>query len=74
MSDGFDTNLLSQVTALDRKLSIAKDRVSLFRKPKHDEHKRQNNPPKERLPGDSGGQSGNRGSPGAGEEGIDITI
>jgi hypothetical protein len=74
MSDGFDTNLLSQVTALDRKMSIGKERVSLFQKPKHDEHKKGNDPSQEKPGGDAGGQSGNRSSPGHDEGKIDITI
>jgi hypothetical protein len=74
MSDAFDTNLLSQVTALDRKLSISKERVSLFRKSKHDEQKKHHQPPKEELPAAPGEQGGNRGSPGGGEGKIDITI
>ena len=74
MSDGFDTNLLSQVTALDRKLSISKERVSLFRKPKGDHHKKEDDSRKETPPDDTAAHSGNRGSPGGEEGKIDITI
>jgi hypothetical protein len=43
MSDTFDTNLLSQVKALDRKLSISKEFIGPGRKQKQDEHKKGNN-------------------------------
>jgi hypothetical protein len=74
MSDGFDTNLLSQITAVSGKQSISKERVSLFRKPKHDDHRRHNNPQKETPPDDTEARSGSRGSPGGEEGKIDITI
>jgi hypothetical protein len=74
MSDAFDTNLLSQVTALDRKLSINKERMNLTRNPKHHEHKKGGNSPPEGQPAgmasraESAGTA--RGDPGK----IDITI
>ena len=40
MSDTFDTNLLSQVKALDRKLSISKEFIGPGRKHKQNEHKK----------------------------------
>ncbi|MBA4416627.1 MAG: hypothetical protein C0392_01760 [Syntrophus sp. (in: bacteria)] len=42
MSDTFDTNLLSQVKALDRKLSISKEFMSPGKKHKQGEHKKGN--------------------------------
>jgi hypothetical protein len=43
MSDTFDTNLLSQVKPLDRKLSISKEFVGTIRKQKQGDHRKGNN-------------------------------
>ncbi len=42
MSDSFDSNLLSQVNPLDRKLSISKEFVGTVRKQKRDEQRKGN--------------------------------
>jgi hypothetical protein len=41
MSDTFDTNLLSQIKPLDRKLSISKEFVRDERKQRRDDHGKQ---------------------------------
>ncbi len=74
MSEAFDTNLLSQITALDRKLSIGKERVNLFTKPRHNDHRRQKSPSKDTPPGDTDGKNDTGGSPGGGEGKINIVI
>ena len=75
MSDGFDTNLLSQVTALDKKLSISKERINLAnRKGKHEDHRRNGKEEQQETTGGLRGQADRpgtaRGDPGR----IDITI
>jgi len=57
MSDGFGTNLLSQVTALDRKLSISRDRENLNRNAKHYEQRKHAGTSAAESPGASPGDS-----------------
>ena len=74
MSDGFGANLLSQVTALDRKLSIARDRENLNRNAKHYEHRKHAGSSGAASPGDSPGDAGTGHPAGDGPGKIDITI
>lgn len=74
MSDGFGASLLSQVTALDRKLSIARDRENLPRNTKHDEHRRHADYSAGESPGDQPGEAETSRSTGDSQGKIDITI
>ena len=56
MSDGFGTNLLSQVTALDRKLSISRDRENLNRNNRHYEQRKHADSPPAESPGSTPGE------------------
>lgn len=74
MSDVFDMNLLSNVTAIDRKLNIAKERVNVFQEPRRHEHRKHGGQDQEQPQDGSDEERSARGSPGDHEGAIDITV
>jgi hypothetical protein len=74
MSDSFDTNLLTQVTAVDRRTGISKEHVSLFQKPKHHDRKKDDSPHEKQSPDGPDEDPDRPGSPEDHEGRIDITV
>ncbi len=74
MGDTFDTNLLSQVTALSGKLSVSRERVSLFRKARENEHKKGGPSSKAQPPEEQPAEADHPRRDGPEEGKIDITI
>ena len=74
MSDGFGPNLLSQVTALDRKLSISRERENHNRNTRHDEHRKGGNFSAAQSPGGVPGEAEPSLPAGDNPGKIDITI
>jgi hypothetical protein len=74
MSDGFGPNLLSQVTALDRKLSISKERENFKRNTRQGEHKKHDNSSTDESPGYTPGEAETHHPTGDSPGKIDITI